>query len=165
MGNVSKILLTIIGVVGQYRQHKLLTIFVLLQQEPTAGRRRMRNEEIDEMGKLSTHVLDTMHGKPAAEVLCELYKVEDGQRSKLTEAHTNQDGRCDKPLLEGESLKVGVYELVFHMGEYFARKGVSVPEPRFVDQVVLRFGVANASESYHVPLVVTPWTYSTYRGS
>jgi len=157
-------LLTIIGVVGQYRQHKLLTIFVRLQQGPTGGLGRTGTGD-KEMGKLSTHVLDTMHGKPAAEVLCELYKVENDQRSKVAEIHTNKDGRSDKPLLEGDSLEVGVYELVFHVGDYFARKGVSVPEPRFVDQVVLRFGIANASENYHVPLVVTPWTYSTYRGS
>ncbi|MDF0606326.1 hydroxyisourate hydrolase [Neisseriaceae bacterium TC5R-5] len=117
------------------------------------------------MGKLSTHVLDTMHGKPAAAVRCQLYRLEGQQRELLADVITNHDGRCERPLLEGDQLVVGVYELVFHAGDYFASMGVALPEPRFVDQVVLRFGIAKAGENYHVPLVVTPWTYSTYRGS
>jgi 5-hydroxyisourate hydrolase len=119
----------------------------------------------DYMGKLTTHVLDTMHGKPAAEVACQVYRIDGDKRELLVSTQTNHDGRVDKPLLEGDALAVGVYEIVFHMGEYFARKGVELPSPRFVDVVVLRFGVNNASEHFHVPLVVTPWTYSTYRGS
>ena len=117
------------------------------------------------MGKLSTHVLDTMHGKPAQGVRVELFSLEDGSRNALADVQTNSDGRCDQPLLQGDALRKGVYELVFHIGDYFAGKGVRVPEPRFVDQVVLRFGVANSEENYHVPLVATPWTWSTYRGS
>lgn len=117
------------------------------------------------MGKLSTHVLNTMHGIPAAGVLIELYAVHGEQRQLLKQLSTNSDGRCDQPLLQDEQLKQGIYELVFHAGDYFAEQGVSVPEPRFVDQITLRFGVARPEENYHVPLVVTPWTWSTYRGS
>ena len=117
------------------------------------------------MGKLSTHVLDTMHGKPAEGVALRLYAVQGDTRKLLKQAVTNHDGRCDAPLLEGGNLEAGVYELVFEAGDYFAGQGVALPEPRFVDQVVLRFGVARPNENYHVPLVVTPWTYSTYRGS
>jgi 5-hydroxyisourate hydrolase len=117
------------------------------------------------MGKLSTHVLDTVHGVPAQGVALELYRLHGDVRTLLVETATNADGRCDAPLLSGPALIRGTYELVFHAGDYFARKGVSLPEPRFVDQVVLRFGIANPDENYHVPLVVTPWTWSTYRGS
>ncbi|MBV6304318.1 hydroxyisourate hydrolase [Candidimonas humi] len=117
------------------------------------------------MGKLSTHVLDTMHGVPAQGVHIDLYLVQDGQRQLLGHATTNHDGRCDQPLLHGPAFVSGVYELVFHAGDYFAGRGVQVPEPRFVDEVALRFGVADAAQSYHVPLLVTPWTWSTYRGS
>jgi len=119
----------------------------------------------DSMGKLSTHVLDTMHGKPAEGVAMRLYAVQGDTRKLLKQAVTNSDGRCDAPLLEGGNLEAGVYELVFEAGDYFAGQGVTLPEPRFVDQVVLRFGIARPNENYHVPLVVTPWTYSTYRGS
>lgn len=117
------------------------------------------------MGKLSTHVLDTMHGVPAQNVRVTLYRIDDGQRVLLTQANTNQDGRCNEPLLSGEAMQKGMYELVFEIGDYFAAKGVRVPEPRFVDQVSLHFGIANPHENYHVPLVATPWTWSTYRGS
>jgi 5-hydroxyisourate hydrolase len=117
------------------------------------------------MGKLSTHVLDTAHGKPGAGVAVELYRVEGGQRTLLKTDATNQDGRCNSPLLEGEALQRGQYELVFAAGDYFAAQGVALPAPRFVDRVTIAFGVADASQNYHVPLVVTPWSYSTYRGS
>lgn len=117
------------------------------------------------MGKLSTHVLDTVHGVPAQGVAIELYRIEGDTRHLLKQTTTNQDGRCDEPLLDGPALTQGVYELIFHAGDYFAQRGVALPEPRFVDQVALRFGVANPDENYHVPLVVTPWTWSTYRGS
>ena len=117
------------------------------------------------MGKLSTHVLDTTQGKPGAGVAIALYAVDGAARTLLKEAVTNADGRCDAPLLEGESLRVGQYELVFAAGDYFAAQGVALPSPRFVDRVTLAFGVADASQNYHVPLVVTPWSYSTYRGS
>ncbi len=118
------------------------------------------------MGKLSTHVLDTYHGVPAQGVALELHRLDDtGSRTLLKRASTNADGRCDEPLLSGSELRRGTYELIFHAGDYFAQRGVQLPDPRFVDQVILRFGVAHPDENYHVPLVVTPWTWSTYRGS
>lgn len=117
------------------------------------------------MGKLSTHVLDTTIGKPGAGVKVDLYRIEGGARQLLKTGQTNSDGRCDSPLLEGDAVKAGKYELVFHAGDYFAARGVQLPEPRFVDQVVIAFGIADPAQNYHVPLVVTPWSYSTYRGS
>ena len=118
------------------------------------------------MGKLSTHVLDITKGKPGVGVRVALYTVnEAGNRTLLKTTVTNQDGRCDSPLLEGADMKVGNYALVFAAGDYFAGQGVVVPSPRFVDEVVLAFGIADATQNYHVPLVVSPWAYSTYRGS
>jgi 5-hydroxyisourate hydrolase len=117
------------------------------------------------MGKLSTHVLDTAHGRPGAGVKLELYAVDGGQRTLLKQDATNADGRCDTPLLEGDSLRAGQYELVFAAGDYFAAQGVALPTPRFIDRVTIAFGVADPGQNYHVPLVVTPWSYSTYRGS
>ena len=117
------------------------------------------------MGKLSTHVLDTTQGKPGAGVAIALYAIRDGQRTLLKRDTTNADGRCSVPLLEGDALQTGQYELVFAAGDYFAGQGVDLPSPRFVDQVTIAFGIAHADQNYHVPLVVTPWSYSTYRGS
>jgi len=117
------------------------------------------------MGKLSTHVLDTMHGAPAQGVRIDLYRIDGEQRVAIGQAVTNHDGRCDAPLLQGDALQKGVYELVFHAGDYFAARGVSLEQPRFVDRIALRFGVARPDQNYHVPLLVTPWTWSTYRGS
>lgn len=117
------------------------------------------------MGKLSTHVLDTTQGKPGAGVVVELYAVADGARTLLRSAITNRDGRIDTPLLEGEAMQAGRYELVFGAGDYFAAQGVALPQPRFIDRVTLAFGIADPAQNYHVPLVVTPWSYSTYRGS
>lgn len=118
------------------------------------------------MGKLSTHVLDITAGKPGAGVKLALYAVDDsGIKKLLKRACTNQDGRCDSPLLAGDEMQAGKYELVFAAGDYFAEQGVVVPSPRFVDEVVLAFGIADATQNYHVPLVVSPWAYSTYRGS
>lgn len=117
------------------------------------------------MGKLSTHVLDTTQGKPGAGVVIELYAVEGAARSLIKTAVTNHDGRVDLPLLEGDSMRPGRYELIFAAGDYFAAQGVALPEPRFVDKVTIAFGIAHADQNYHVPLVVTPWSYSTYRGS
>jgi 5-hydroxyisourate hydrolase len=116
------------------------------------------------MGRLTTHVLDTAHGKPGAGIKIDLYRL--GQtRERVASTATNADGRCDRPLLEGEGLGAGTYELVFHVGEYFAGNGVTLPEPRFLDAVVIRFGIARPGEHYHVPLLVSPYGYSTYRGS
>ena len=117
------------------------------------------------MGKLSTHVLDTAHGRPAAGVAIALYAVTDAGRALLAQARTNADGRCDAPLLAGESMQAGRYELEFAAGDYFAAQGLELPDPPFVDRVTIAFGIADPSQNYHVPLVVTPWSYSTYRGS
>lgn len=117
------------------------------------------------MGRLTTHVLDTAHGKPAAEVLIWLYRIEaSGARMRLGSFTTNDDGRCDQPLLDGAAFAIGTYELEFHAGDYFARIGVQQAEPKFLDVVTIRFGIA-ADQHYHVPLLISPFAYSTYRGS
>lgn len=117
------------------------------------------------MGKLSTHVLDIALGRPGAGVRLALYAVgPDGQVLIKTET-TNADGRCGAPLLEGATMQAGLYELVFEAGDYFAAQGVALPTPRFIDRVTLAFGIADPEQNYHVPLVVSPWSYSTYRGS
>lgn len=113
---------------------------------------------------LTTHVLDTARGKPAAGVKVELHRVGGETRQKVTEATTNADGRTDAPLVERGSLQAGTYELTFHVADYF-RDFPTVAEPPFLDVVTLRFTVADTSGHYHVPLVMTPWSYSTYRGS
>ena len=115
-------------------------------------------------GRLTTHVLDTANGVPAAGVTVSLFRL-DPERSLLTEAVTNSDGRLDQPILAGENFSAGVYELVFGAGEYFRASNAVLPDPAFVDQVVLRFGIADSTSHYHVPLLVSPWSYSTYRGS
>jgi 5-hydroxyisourate hydrolase len=117
------------------------------------------------MGKLSTHVLDVTQGKPGENVAIELYAVGPQGRTLLKSGVTNRDGRCDAPLLEGDSLLIGRYELIFAAGDYFAGQGIAAPEPRFIDRVTIAFGIADPQQNYHVPLVVSPWSYSTYRGS
>jgi 5-hydroxyisourate hydrolase len=117
------------------------------------------------MGKLTTHVLDTAHGRPGAGVQVALYRIDAGGRTLLRSDVTNGDGRCAAPLLEGAALEPGLYELVFGAGDYFAAQGVALAEPRFLDRVTIAFGIAGADQNYHVPLVMTPWSYSTYRGS
>ena len=116
------------------------------------------------MGRLTTHVLDTAQGRPGAGIKIELYRL-GATRERLTSVATNSEGRCDRPLLEGDGFGAGTYELVFHVGAYFAGTGVNLPAPRFLDEVVIRFGIAQAGEHYHVPLLVSPYGYSTYRGS
>lgn len=116
------------------------------------------------MGRLTTHVLDTANGRPAAGVRIALYPAEDQNRA-LASATTNADGRCDGPILEGEDFTAGVYELIFHVGDYFRDSGREGPSPPFLDVVVVRFGIADADEHYHVPLLVSPFGYTTYRGS
>lgn len=113
---------------------------------------------------LTTHVLDTMHGCPAAGMAVTLYAT-GGNPTLLSEFTLNDDGRSDKPLFTDQTLKVGTYRLVFDVAGYFKRRGVALPEPNFLDQVSLDFGVAHADQHYHVPLLVSPWSYSTYRGS
>lgn len=115
-------------------------------------------------GRLTSHVLDTARGMPGGGMRIELFTV-DGGRNLIKTVTTNADGRCDAPLLEGGDFVVGAYELVFHAGDYFRAAGIALPDPPFVDQAVVRFGVADVAAHYHVPLLVSPWSYSTYRGS
>src|SRR3954471_13815771 len=117
------------------------------------------------MGRLTTHVLDTAHGCPGANVRITLYRNLGEKYALVKDAVTNADGRCSEPLLEGAAFTAGRYRLVFGAGEYFAAKGVTLPNPPFVDEVALDFGVADATAHYHVPLLVSPWSFSTYRGS
>jgi 5-hydroxyisourate hydrolase len=117
------------------------------------------------MGRLTTHVLDTAQGRPGDGVAVTLYRVDAAARTEVAQALTNADGRTDAPLLEGSAFVAGIYEIVFAAGAYFARGGATLPHLPFVGDVVLRFGVSNPAEHYHVPLLVTPWSYQTYRGS
>lgn len=115
---------------------------------------------------LSTHVLDTMHGTPAAGMAVSLYTTQGGSATLVKSFVLNQDGRNpDGPLYDNASLKAGTYRLVFDVGSYFRLRGVPLPEPSFLDKVSLDFGVAFTDQHYHVPLLVSPWSYSTYRGS
>ena len=113
------------------------------------------------MGRLTTHVLDTARGVPAAGVLIELRRG----THLLKTARTNADGRTDAPLLAGDELLRGSYELIFHLGDYFAAAGLTSGNTPFLDEVPIRFGVADPAAHYHVPLLASPWSYSTYRGS
>lgn len=118
-------------------------------------------------GKLTTHVLDTAHGQPAAGMSIALWRVDaqSGERILLKTLVTNQDGRTDTPVLADEQFQAGIYELVFSVGEYFAKLSVNTPEPPFLNEVPIQFGVADRNAHYHVPLLTSPWSYSTYRGS
>jgi 5-hydroxyisourate hydrolase len=115
--------------------------------------------------KLSTHVLDTMHGCPAPGMKIELWSLDGADRELVTTARTNADGRTEQPLLAADEMKAGEYELVFFVGDYFASKSASLPKIRFLDKVPVRFGIADPGASYHVPLLCSPWAYSTYRGN
>ncbi len=117
------------------------------------------------MGKLSTHVLDTASGIPAADLRIELWEMRGDGEKLIKTVRTNADGRTDQPLLDASAIEVGTYELLFFVGEYFQARGVALPDPRFLDIVPVRFGIADAAANYHVPLLVSPWSYSTYRGS
>ena len=118
------------------------------------------------MGHLSTHVLDTMHGCPAAGMHVILQRVEGGAATTLQAFTLNDDGRHDGgPLLDAQSMAAGRYRLVFSVARYFRARGVELPDPAFIDEVPLDFGIADATARYHVPLLVSPWSYSTYRGS
>jgi hydroxyisourate hydrolase len=112
------------------------------------------------MARLSTHVLDTAHGRPAHGLQIRLFACEDETRRLLKTVTTNQDGRTDGPLLSGEQIPTGVYELVFSVGDYFGSQGTP-----FLGDVVVRFGIEDPAGNYHVPLLVAPYGYSTYRGS
>ncbi len=115
-------------------------------------------------GRLTTHVLDTASGLPAAGLKIVLYRVSGNSHRKIKEAVTNADGRCDAPLLEGKAFQTGQYELIFFAGDYLRAAKVKLPDPPFLDQIPIRFGMAEARH-YHVPLLLSPYGYSTYRGS
>jgi 5-hydroxyisourate hydrolase len=115
------------------------------------------------MGRITTHVLDTAAGRPAVGLKVILTRL-DGGPKVVAETVTNADGRCDRPLLEGAAFASGQYEIMFHVGDYFRRTTAKLPDPPFLDVVPLRFGVSEDAH-YHVPLLVSPFAYSTYRGS
>ena len=115
-------------------------------------------------GRLTTHVLDTATGRPAAGLSITLYRLDGGERRHLKSVTTNSDGRCDAPLLAGEEFATGEYELVFAAGDYLRAQGAALPDRAFLDTVPIRFGMAEHAH-YHVPLLLSPYGYSTYRGS
>ena len=114
---------------------------------------------------LSTHVLDTMHGSPAAGMTVSLYTTQGDSATLVKRFVLNADGRSDGPLYDNNTLRVGTYRLTFEVAAYFKARGVQLPDPNFLDKVSLDFGVARTDQHYHVPLLVSPWSYSTYRGS
>jgi len=115
------------------------------------------------MTKLTTHCLDIFSGKPAKGIKVDVYLIS-GKKEKINSIILNTNGRSDKPLVDGKNFKEGQYELVFFVGDYF-KKITNLPKTPFLDEVVIRFGISNSNEHYHVPLLVSPWSYSTYRGS
>ena len=118
------------------------------------------------MAGLTTHVLDTVNGKPAEGVEIELFEFGPGDaRTRIAHVRTNADGRTDAPLIPAAQARPGRFELLFHIGDYFRTKGVALADPPFLDVTPIRFAVADPAAHYHVPLVATPWSYSTYRGS
>lgn len=114
---------------------------------------------------LSTHVLDTMNGCPAAGMTVELFSTDGNNATLVKSLVLNHDGRTDAPLFDNNTIQVGTYRLTFDVAAYFKSRGVELPEPNFLGKVSLDFGVANPAQHYHVPLLVSPWSYSTYRGS
>jgi 5-hydroxyisourate hydrolase len=117
------------------------------------------------MGKLTTHVLDTANGCPAAGMSVALYRIEDGTATLLKQIELNHDGRADNPLLEGGQFVPGRYRLVFGVAAYFRGLGAALSDPPFLDEVPLDFGLSTVGQHYHVPLLASPFAYSTYRGS
>lgn len=117
------------------------------------------------MARLSTHVLDTWLGRPASGLELELQKIDGIARRHIVSTRTNAEGRTDAPLLSGETIETGIYELMFRAGAYFRATGVPLTEPPFLDEIAIRFGIADTRGLYHVPLLLGPYSYSTYRGS
>ncbi len=117
------------------------------------------------MGRLTTHVLDTAQGKPAADIEVTVFRIGREERREMIRTRTNTAGRTASPLLADVLFVAGTYELIFAVGNYFAAQSVEAGDPPFLDEVVIRFTVADASEHYHVPLLISPWSYTTYRGS
>jgi len=116
------------------------------------------------MSKLTTHVLDVFSGKPGKGIKVDLYYVKNDKKEKLNSVILNNEGRTDQALIDGANFKEGQYEIVFFVGDYF-KKITEIPKIPFLDDVIIKFGISNAKEHYHVPLLVSPWSYSTYRGS
>ena len=116
-------------------------------------------------GLLTTHVLDTARGVPASGVLVEAHLLRGSERTPVGSATTNAQGRTDTPLAGGSRFERGVYELTFHIGDYFRRTGVTTSDPPFLDRVVIRVGIADPSAGYHIPLLISPYSYTTYRGT
>jgi len=114
---------------------------------------------------LTTHMLDVASGKPAEGVRIDFSVLEGGGYRLIRTVHTNADGRNAEPLLTPETMKVGEYQLVFHLAEYFTKQGTVLPNPPFLDKAVIQFGMADATSHYHVPLLASPWSFTTYRGS
>ncbi len=117
------------------------------------------------MGRITTHVLDTANGRPAAGMKIEFSVLEGAAWKTLSSAQTNADGRTDAPLLEGSALVKGQYRLVFDVAAYYRALGVTLPDSPFLDRVPVHFGISEPSQNFHVPLICSPWAYSTYRGS
>jgi 5-hydroxyisourate hydrolase len=128
-------------------------------------RQTLKPQQEDIMGHLSTHVLDTAHGCPAAGMQVTLQRIDDDEITTIRRLALNHDGRADGPLLDATTMAAGRYRLIFEVAPYFRARGVELPEPPFIDTVQLDFGMADAAGHYHVPLLVSPWSYSTYRGS
>lgn len=116
-------------------------------------------------GGLTTHVLNTATGKPAVGVRIDFAAVDGDNHQTIKTVHTNADGRNDQPLLTADTMAVGRYQLLFYVGEYFSKLGTTLPNPSFLDRVPVQFGIFDAAQHYHVPLLVSPWSYTTYRGS
>jgi 5-hydroxyisourate hydrolase len=117
------------------------------------------------MGKLTTHVLDTASGTPAAGMRIDFAAIGANGVLAVRTVHTNAEGRTDEPLLSADAMRAGEFELTFHVADYFRRQGTSLADPPFLDCVPIRFSIADAHAHYHVPLLCSPWSYSTYRGS
>lgn len=117
------------------------------------------------MGRLTTHVLDTARGQPAAGVKIEFSVLDGATWKPLKTVITNADGRTDEPLMTGADMRSGQFQMLFHIGDYFRQGGVALANPPFIDRIPLHFGIADIQAHYHVPLLASPWAYSTYRGS
>ncbi len=142
-----------------------VVLCVLAWAAPTAQAQQAPAPAVQASGRLTTHVLDTLSGKPAAGVRISFEAPQGEGWRVIKTVTTNADGRTDQPLLAGEAMAAGRYRIVFHVGEHFARLGVPLADPPFLDRVPVEFAVADPKGNYHVPLLVTPWSYATYRGS
>jgi len=115
-------------------------------------------------GYLTTHVLDTYNGKPGSNIKGQIFRIENDKKIKIKDFTLNIEGKCDSPILEKDDFSIGKYEIIFLCGEYF-KNNKDLSKPFFIDDVIIRFGINNDTQHYHVPLLVSPWSYSTYRGS